>query len=63
MKRIVLFLLLAAVALIPALSQKANPFVGRWRDHLTLNAPRMAAFEWGARAGDVLRVKKSVVAG
>jgi hypothetical protein len=36
MKRIILFLVLAAVALIPALSQKANPLAGRW--DLTLTA-------------------------
>jgi hypothetical protein len=36
MKRIILLLALAAVALIPALSQKASPFAGRW--DLTLTA-------------------------
>jgi len=30
MKRIILFFAVAAVVLIPGLSQKANPYAGRW---------------------------------
>lgn len=40
--------------------KKRSPFVGRWRDHRTLSSKHLAHFEWGARAGDVLRVKKTL---
>ena len=39
--------------------KKRSPFVGRWRDHKTLRAEQLAHFEWGARAGDIVRVRKT----
>ncbi len=38
---------------------RRSPFVGRWREHRRLATATGGHFEWGGRAGDVLRVKKS----
>jgi hypothetical protein len=38
--------------------KRRSPFVGRFRDWRTLTSRRMAHFEWGGRAGDVVNVKK-----
>jgi hypothetical protein len=40
--------------------QKRSKIYGRWHDHKKLRAVGTAAFESAARAGDVMRVKKSV---
>jgi hypothetical protein len=41
--------------------KKRSPFVGRFRLHRTLLARGTAHFEWGARAGDVVKVRKQLV--
>jgi hypothetical protein len=43
------------------LVKRRSPFGGRFRDHKRLLARRTVHFEWGGRAGDVVRVKKTHV--
>ena len=40
--------------------RKRSPFVGRWRDHRTLLSRGAAHFEWGGRAGDIVKVKRTL---
>lgn len=42
--------------------RKRSPFVGRWRDHRTLLSRGAAHFEWGGRAGDIVKVKRTLTA-